>query len=54
LYCEQEGTTTELIPYGHWGICPVHSKSLADSIRAVSEPDALLKNRGVPGWPAKG
>lgn len=50
LYCEQRGKKVQLVPCGHWGICPE-----CDPVRAAAaDPDPLLLRKGVPGWAGRG
>ena len=44
LYCAQRGETVDLVPFLHWGICPVCDP---DRARAIQTPDP---EKGKP-WP---
>lgn len=46
LYCEQTGVTTRLIPWGHWGLCPIHS---ADFIAKNTRPTIEAQMREKVG-----
>lgn len=35
-YCEEEGRETQLVPVGHWGLCPIHSKEYLDAALEVA------------------
>lgn len=66
VYCEwQDGIRTEMVPYAHWRLCPIHSKDFISKVMAPTElPEGamwipysripgrhpLLKDVGVPGW----
>ena len=46
LSCEREGRTTRLVPYGHWGICPVCEPALfhtASAFHRLAEMERLIK-----------
>lgn len=50
LYCEQRGRKVQLVPFLHWGICPVCDPERAQA----ADPDPLLLKKGVPGWAGRG
>jgi hypothetical protein len=46
-----EGTETALVPYGHWGLCPVHNADFLAEVtvqQAPKLPKPELLDRGIP------